>query len=84
VCFELQQRARQHQFACADCRALRDTDSELKQAPRRWLDRLLGHMRRPGQSLSDIVRRSAGIPFACTGLFQADMSSARKVHHGHG
>ncbi len=51
----------------------------LRQAPRQWLDRLLDHMRRPGQSVSDIVRRSAGIPFACAGLFQADMSSARKV-----
>ena len=61
-------------------RMLRDPDTGLNQVPGQQLRALLGHMRRPGQSLSDIVRRSSGIPFACTALLQADMCTARKVN----
>ena len=58
---------------------LRDPDADLNQVPRQQLRLLLGHIERPGQSLSNIVRRSAGVPFACTAFFQADMCTARKV-----
>jgi hypothetical protein len=58
---------------------LRDPDPALNQVPGQQLRALLSHMQRPGQGLSDIVRRSAGLPFACTALFQADMCTARKV-----
>lgn len=58
---------------------LRDKDPSLQQLPVSYLQRVLSHMRRPGQSTSDIVRRSAGIPYAVVALFLAEIGGPRRV-----
>jgi hypothetical protein len=47
--------------------------------PGQWLDVLLRRMRAPGQARDDIVRRSAGLPFAFVALFLAEPTGSHKV-----
>eukprot|EP00887_Chlorella_sp_A99_P000062 scaffold16.g62.t1 len=44
----------------------------LAAMPRAWLAAALAFLARPGQGRSDIVRRSAGLPYALTALFEAE------------
>ena len=53
---------------------------ELNRLPTRWLRGLLQRVRAPGQSRDDIVRRSAGLPYAFVALFLAEPPGPNKVH----
>lgn len=46
-------------------------EASTKDAPKGWLQKLLHFIVRPDQTLTDINRRSAGIPFAFSGLLVA-------------
>lgn len=59
------------------CRLLREPD--LRPRPKRWLEKLVGIINRPGQHLSDINRRSAGIPFAFVAIFLAEPQGGHRV-----
>ena len=61
------------------CRLLREPRAKLNQLPRKWLGELLGAVRARGQHRNDIVRRSAGLPFALMGLFLAEPPGSHKV-----
>ena len=61
-----------NKIAMSACRLLREPRAELNQLPRQWLSELLGSLRARGQHRNDIVRRSAGLPFALMGLFLAE------------
>ena len=61
------------------CRLLRESDPAMQQIPRKWLDNLLASLCRPDQTLSDINRRSAGLPFAFTALFTAEPKGSHRV-----
>ncbi len=61
------------------CRLLREPRADLNQLPRKWLGELLGCVRARGQHRNDIVRRSAGLPFALMGLFLAEPPGSHKV-----
>ena len=50
---------------------LASSNCMIAELPRKWLREVLEYLQRPNQSLRDIVRRSAGLPFAITGLFKA-------------
>ncbi len=47
--------------------------------PRAFLGQLLAHMHRPGQCQDDVIRRSAGLPFAVVSVLQACMASTQQV-----
>ena len=51
----------------------------MQQIPRKWLDNLLASLCRPDQTLSDINRRSAGLPFAFAALFTAEPKGSHRV-----
>ena len=59
-------------------RLLRQQDAALAALPRAWLLRVLAFLRRPGQTRSDIVRRSAGVPSAVAAVCQAEPAGAAK------
>ena len=65
------------------CRLLREPRTDLNQLPRKWLGELLGAVRARGQHRNDIVRRSAGLPFALMGLFLAEPPGSHKVRPFH-
>jgi len=46
-------------------------EASMQGTPKIWLQRLLQFIARPDQTLTDINRRSAGIPFAFSGLLVA-------------
>ena len=54
------------------CRLLEEPSQELNALPMCWLQQLLDHVARPGQTVDDIVRRSAGLPYAFVALFAAE------------
>ncbi|GIL53785.1 hypothetical protein Vafri_9414, partial [Volvox africanus] len=60
-------------------RLLRATAPELHGLPRPWLEACIRRVLAPGQSRDDIVRRSAGLPFALGALFLAEPSNAPKA-----
>lgn len=60
-------------------RLLQSPNPHLAKLPGKWLDDILRHISREGQSRSDIVRRSSGVPFALVSLFLAEPASAPKV-----
>lgn len=60
-------------------RMLLEASSELNRLPQQWLQQLLDHMQRPGQSMNDIVRRSAGLPAAFVALFTAEPTGHPKT-----
>ena len=62
----------QSQFAVLCGRLLRAEAPGLRRLPAAWMRRALQHMARPGQGLDDIVRRSAGLPYALVALFLAE------------
>jgi hypothetical protein len=51
---------------------LASSSSALNALPYKWLDRLKMFVERPDQTRSDIVRRSAGLPFALVALLKAE------------
>ena len=67
------------EIAMGACRLLREPRADLNQLPRKWLGELLGCVRAQGQHRNDIVRRSAGLPFALMGLFLAEPPNSHKV-----
>ncbi|KAK9830510.1 hypothetical protein WJX72_012147 [[Myrmecia] bisecta] len=58
---------------------LRVPSPALNRLPGEWMANLLLHICRAGQSRDDIVRRSAGIPFAFCALFLAEPVGQHKV-----
>ena len=54
------------------CRLLQDPDPVLSQLPGQWLGSLLDAAAAPEQSVDNIIRRSAGSPFAVTAILLAD------------
>ena len=48
-----------------------DPSTSLAELPAQWLTRVMNHLRRPGQSRRDIIRRSAGLPYAIQALMRA-------------
>lgn len=60
-------------------RLLQQPDTALRQLPHRCLQRLLAFARRPGQGRDDIVRRSAGLPFAVAAIFYSEPDKSQKV-----
>ena len=63
---------------CGD-RLLREPAPALNGLPGQWLAALLERIRAPGQGRDDIVRRSAGLPFAFVALFLAEPVGSHKV-----
>lgn len=61
------------------CRLLREPSPALNRLPARWLAGLLARVREAGQSRDDIVRRSAGLPYAFVALFLAEPLGPNKV-----
>eukprot|EP00892_Ulva_mutabilis_P007743 jgi/Ulvmu1/5340/UM022_0134.1 len=59
-------------------RLLQQQDAALAALPHAWLLRVLSFLQRPGQTRSDIVRRSAGIPSAVVAACQAEPAGAAK------
>ena len=53
-------------------RLLRCVDAELFNLPEQWLDVLLSVVQEPARQLT-LLRRSAGLPFAITGIFMSCM-----------
>lgn len=53
--------------------------SFLADLPAQWLTRLLTHLRRLGQSRRDIIRRSAGLPYAIQALMRARPTGGSRV-----
>ncbi|BDA45482.1 probable thyroid adenoma-associated protein homolog [Coccomyxa sp. Obi] len=60
-------------------RLLREPAPALNGLPGQWLAALLERMRAPGQGRDDIVRRSAGLPFAFVALFLAEPIGSHKT-----
>ena len=60
------------------CRLLEEPSQELNALPMCWLQQLLDHVARPGQTVDDIVRRSAGLPYAFVALFAAEPGGRAK------
>ena len=58
---------------------LLEASPQLNSLPQLWLQHLLDHMQRPGQSRDDIVRRSAGLPAAFVALFTAEPTGHPKA-----
>ena len=58
---------------------LLEASPQLNSLPQQWLNHLLHHMRRPGQSRDDIVRRSAGLPAAFVALFAGEPTGNPKT-----
>ena len=57
--------------ALANCVLGADKSTGLHDLPIQWYDRVMAHLRRPGQSRRDVVRRSAGLPYAIQSLVRA-------------
>lgn len=66
-----------------DNRLLREPAPVLNRLPGQWLGTLLQRLRAPDQARDDIVRRSAGLPFAFVALFLAEPSGSHKVSHSY-
>ncbi|GAB4815827.1 hypothetical protein N2152v2_002873 [Parachlorella kessleri] len=60
-------------------RLLREPAPALNSLPQSWLSSLLAFLQRPGQTRSDIVRRSAGLPYAFNTLFAAEPCNSHKI-----
>ncbi|EFJ43357.1 hypothetical protein VOLCADRAFT_96436 [Volvox carteri f. nagariensis] len=60
-------------------RLLRGSASELNGLPRPWLEACIRRVLAPNQTRDDIVRRSAGLPFAFGALFHAEPGNAPKT-----
>ncbi len=60
-------------------RMLLEASPQLNSLPQLWLQHLLDHMQRTGQSRDDIVRRSAGLPAAFVALFAAEPTGHPKI-----
>ena len=67
--------------SCISDRLLSEVDGALNSLPGTWLVQLLERMRAGGQSRDNIVRRSAGLPFAFTALFLAEPPTSHRVRH---
>ncbi|GAX83456.1 hypothetical protein CEUSTIGMA_g10881.t1 [Chlamydomonas eustigma] len=59
-------------------RMLRCSVPELSVLPSKWLEACLKRLSAQGQVRDDIIRRSAGLPFALGALFQAEPSNSPK------
>ena len=46
-------------------------DAALAALPQAWMEETMAHLLRPGQSLRDIMKRSAGLPLVVQGLMHA-------------
>ena len=66
----------QNGFTVLASALLASPHAEIAALPSKWLEEALTHMQRSSQSLRDIVRRSAGLPYAIVALFKAKPSSA--------
>ena len=53
-------------------RLLRSSQRDLSGLPATWLDDLFRRLEREGQSIKDLIRRSAGIPFGFMAVFLAE------------
>ena len=53
-------------------RLLRSSRRDLSGLPATWLDDLFRRLEREGQSIKDLIRRSAGIPFGFMAVFLAE------------
>eukprot|EP00898_Chlorokybus_atmophyticus_P008554 jgi/Chlat1/86/Chrsp1S03198 len=60
-------------------RLLQSGSAELSRLPAQWVGNLFERIMQPGQSLTDLVRRSAGLPFAFVSIFTAEPESSPKV-----
>lgn len=60
-------------------RLLKERAQHSRELPRAWVDQLLGFACRPGQQLSDINRRSAGLPIALAAIFLAEPAGGHRV-----
>lgn len=64
---------------CAPHRLLREKAPALNRLPGQWLTGLLQRVRASGQGRDDIVRRSAGLPYAFVALFLAEPPGPSKA-----
>lgn len=67
-------------FWCV-CRLLQDPDPSLSKLPGRWLGSLLDAAAAPQQSVDNIIRRSAGGPFAVTAILLAEPPQQTQRYH---
>ena len=58
---------------------LLEASPQLNSLPQQWLNHLLTHLRRPGQSRDDMVRRRAGLPAAWVALFAGEPTGNPKT-----
>ena len=69
---------------CYQPRCSRSTLPDVSTHPTNLMLAVLRRMHRPGQSQDDVIRRSAGLPFAVATLFHAETRRPQQVptHHG--
>ena len=60
-------------------RLLTEANAELRALPGRWLASILDAAAAPRQSVDDVVRRSAGAPFAVTAILLGEPPGTRKA-----
>jgi thyroid adenoma-associated protein len=65
-------------------RLLEESAPRLNQLPGEWLQLLLARLARPGQCRDDVVRRSAGLPYAVVAIFLAEPLTSHKVPRARG
>ncbi len=60
-------------------RLLTEGSADLRALPGRWLDTILDTAAAPRQSVDDVVRRSAGAPFAVTAILLGEPPGTKKA-----
>ena len=63
-------------LTCLGERLLRSSDATLSALPKAWLAELFERLEEPNQSVKDLIRRSAGIPFGFMAVFLAEPGGA--------
>ena len=63
-------------LTCLGERLLRSSDANLSALPKAWLAELFERLEEPNQSVKDLIRRSAGIPFGFMAVFLAEPGGA--------
>ena len=70
-------------LTCLGERLLRSSDATLSALPKAWLAELFERLEEPNQSVKDLIRRSAGIPFGFMAVFLAEPRGVpRALLHG--
>jgi|TARA_B110000977_G_scaffold90099_1_gene119696 hypothetical protein len=66
-------------LTCLGERVLRSGNNLLSSLPSNWLGELFTRLEQPAQSIKDLIRRSAGIPFGFMAVFLAEPRGVPRV-----